>query len=284
MIKNPFEAIRSRVQCWLCERDTTGFTHVSCVDCEDQPVCLACLVHPKDQSAHKGRHQFTLRSNLRVPLYAPNWSIVDELLLVEGVEKFGFGNWQQIARHIASKTDEETEQHFAILYGRLCGRSSAARAQSGRPRDDPASDPSDRDPTEPGPAPFRKLQDRVRRRLDSAFQTAKRRSEEFGINQTDKSGYGQVIGFMPLRDEFEVEYNNDAELYLADMEFFADDTEEDTRVKHTMLSIYHSRLQERDEKKRFVIEHGLIDFHRVCERERGMSEQSGIRCGTRCPT
>lgn len=40
-----------------------------------------------------------------------------------------------------------------------------------------------------------------------------------------KTGLGHVIGYMPKRGDFDTEYDNDAELILADMEFKADDTE-----------------------------------------------------------
>ena len=30
----------------------------------------------------------------------------------------------------------------------------------------------------------------------------------------------EIVGYMPLRGDFDVEYDNDAELLLAEMEFF----------------------------------------------------------------
>lgn len=47
---------------------------------------------------------------------------------------------------------------------------------------------------------------------------------------------------MPLRQEFDVEYDNEAELLLAEMEFLDDDTEEETKVKQSILEIYNKRL------------------------------------------
>ncbi len=59
---------------------------------------------------------------------------------------------------------------------------------------------------------------------------------------------------MPLREEFDVEFDNDAELFLADMDFAEDDTEEETRIKFCILEIYNRRLKEREKRKKFVIE------------------------------
>lgn len=51
---------------------------------------------------------------------------------------------------------------------------------------------------------------------------------------------------MPLRREFDVEYDNEAELLLAEMEFLDDDTEEEIKIKDNILEIYNKRLEERE--------------------------------------
>lgn len=56
-----------------------------------------------------------------------------------------------------------------------------------------------------------------------------------GTNGVDQSGYHAK------RQEFEPEYDNDAELPLADMEFKDNDHETDRELKLRMLHIYISR-------------------------------------------
>jgi len=48
-------------------------------------------------------------------------------------------------------------------------------------------------------------------------------------------------GYHAKRQEFEPEYDNDAELQLADMEFKDNDHETDRELKLRMLHIYISR-------------------------------------------
>lgn len=36
---------------------------------------------------------------------------------------------------------------------------------------------------------------------------------------------------MPNREDFEIEYDNEAELLIAEMDFFDDDSEEDVQLK-----------------------------------------------------
>ena len=68
---------------------------------------------------------------------------------------------------------------------------------------------------------------------------------------------------MPKRGDFEQEYDMDADLLLADMEFFDDDTEQDTQLKNDVIELYNARLDERIKRKKFVIERGLLDFKKI---------------------
>lgn len=65
---------------------------------------------------------------------------------------------------------------------------------------------------------------------------------------------------MPRRGDFEVEYDNDAELLLAEMEFNDDDTEEEKAMKYRLMDIYNEKLNERIKRKEFVITRKLLDL------------------------
>ena len=60
----------------------------------------------------------------------------------------------------------------------------------------------------------------------------------------------------------------DAELLLADMEFFEDDTPENIELKNNVIELYNARLDERIRRKKFVIERGLLDMKRNQKNER----------------
>lgn len=65
---------------------------------------------------------------------------------------------------------------------------------------------------------------------------------------------------MPLRGDFDTEYDNDAEVLLAEMEFNDDDKPVELNMKYKLLEIYNVRLDERIKRKKFVIERGLLDL------------------------
>eukprot|EP00250_Pteridium_aquilinum_P011395 c20036_g1_i2 orf=371-1651(-) len=99
----------------------------------------------------------------------------------------------------------------------------------------------------------------------------------------DGTTYLDQSGFNPKRREFDKEYDNDAELPLAEMEFKETDTETDHELKLRMLHIYLSRLDERKRRKDFILERGLLDAKRQqelenqrCEEERKLYQQARV--------
>jgi transcriptional adapter 2-alpha len=65
----------------------------------------------------------------------------------------------------------------------------------------------------------------------------------------------------------------DAELLLADMEFFEEDTEENIQLKNSVIELYNARLDERIRRKKFVIERGLLDLKRQQKYEKKRSKE-----------
>uniref|UniRef100_A0A5B7BYR5 Putative transcriptional adapter ADA2b isoform X1 n=1 Tax=Davidia involucrata TaxID=16924 RepID=A0A5B7BYR5_DAVIN len=64
----------------------------------------------------------------------------------------------------------------------------------------------------------------------------------------------EFSGYNPKRQEFDPEYDNDAEQLLAEMEFKDIDTEEEHELKLRVLRIYSKRLDERKRRKGFILE------------------------------
>ncbi|CAN0466733.1 unnamed protein product, partial [Ascophyllum nodosum] len=69
-----------------------------------------------------------------------------------------------------------------------------------------------------------------------------------------------LSGYLPLRGDFEFEHDNGAEELLADMEFRPTDHASEKQLKLDVIAVYNRRLDEREKRKRFVIEHNLLDY------------------------
>ncbi len=75
-------------------------------------------------------------------------------------------------------------------------------------------------------------------------------------------GYG-LVGYMPLRGDFDTEYDQDAEQILADLEFSDSDEPSERQLKLDVIAIYNKRLDERQRRKDFVVDRNLLEYKRI---------------------
>jgi transcriptional adapter 2-alpha len=83
----------------------------------------------------------------------------------------------------------------------------------------------------------------------------------------------ELTGYNVKRDEFDPEYDIDAELPLAEMEFRDTDTDLDKQLKLRMLEVYNKRLAERRARKAFVVDRGLLNVKKQQALERRRTSQ-----------
>jgi Myb-like DNA-binding domain/Zinc finger, ZZ type len=72
----------------------------------------------------------------------------------------------------------------------------------------------------------------------------------------------ELAGFMPRRGDFDMEWENDAEQVIADMEFSASDLPQDRQLKIQVVEIYNQKLDERERRKKFLLNRDLLDYRK----------------------
>jgi transcriptional adapter 2-alpha len=83
---------------------------------------MNCFLNLQEFDSHTICHSYSIINKLNFPIFVEDWTAEDELLLLEGLEKKGFGNWQDIAEMLGGeKTQEEIAQHYddIILSGKF---------------------------------------------------------------------------------------------------------------------------------------------------------------------
>ena len=96
-------------------------------------------------------------------------------------------------------------------------------------------------------------------KLRESLSTSTRKEQEIRERLATLPG-AEIAGYMPLREDFDTEHNNDAEQLLVDMEFSPDDHPSERLMKLKVIELYNQKLTERDERKKIVISRGLIDI------------------------
>ncbi|XP_047946606.1 transcriptional adapter ADA2b isoform X2 [Salvia hispanica] len=282
---------RALYHCNYCNKDITGRIRIKCAVCSDFDLCIECFSVGAEVHPHKSGHPYRVMDILSFPLICPEWKADEEMLLLEGIEMYGMGNWAEVAEHVGTKTKEACIEHYRSAYlnspcfplpdmthvmgknrkellamakGHIEDKKGELQLKEESPfspsrvkiEDQYKSGPPGRLPSNsiPGAKVNKKLSNTV---------PAKDHGRSFGVNKPksakvegpsllDSSGYN------PKRQEFDPEYDNEAEQLLADMEFKETDTDEEHQLKLRVLRIYSKRLDERKRRKDFILERNLL--------------------------
>ncbi|KAL5987946.1 Transcriptional adapter ada2 [Asimina triloba] len=261
--------------------------------------------------------------SLAFPLITPDWYADEEILLLEGIEMYGLGNWAEVAEHVGTKSKAHCIDHYTTVYlnspcyplpdmSHVVGKNrkellAMAKAHGELKKGFPGAGEStpkedspfslsrvkiEEPPTGRSPAsltavssesnmcmvPSNKDGDSGDSKLSAiagsstnvgsagAGKKASNMAQADGIkvegvssaddSQIDRSIGGkkprytgdegpsmtELSGYNPKRQEFDPEYDNDAEQLLAEMEFKETDTEAERELKLRVLRIYSSRF------------------------------------------
>jgi transcriptional adapter 2-alpha len=228
--------------CDYCRRDISSTIRIRCVECSDFDLCLDCFSCGYSLPPHVNTHSYRVVEHVRQPIYESQWGADEELLLLEAIEMFGFGNWADISDHIGTKNKIQCELHYEEVYlnSKNAPLPDVERIliQESHNKYSLPSNPID---TSNQQLPAVNLPNPI-------LPKAKPRS-----------GLGHLVGYIPARGDFDTEYDNDAELILADMEFKAEDSKWEKELKLKVLDIYNSKLDARFERKKFILERGLLE-------------------------
>jgi transcriptional adapter 2-alpha len=228
-----------QISCEFCLKDITGSTYTQCMTCKNFFICLYCYSKGSEKTDHAISHKYYIIDQLKFPLFIFSWSGKEELLLLENLLKLGYGNWVSISEALGgAKTPSECESHYKQIY--LNQKVPDLQKYNILSYKDPL-----------GYIKQNKSQN------TNLFKYFKIEDDNYTIekrNDTEKNFLSDFVGFMPLRKDFEIEFENDIETYLADLEFYDDDRPEDVEIKLNQLKVYLKVLDEREERKNFVME------------------------------
>ena len=208
----------------MCEKDGIKF----CADCLSTGPQLSL-------NPHSFSHKYRVADCLQIPLYHRDWTISDELKLLAGIEKHGVGNWKVIAEFMSSgKTIKQIEEHYNEHYMGIHGyclpskvivndklvdteetffAGSISKQGEIEKEEDYNNLNSCRMSVVKGYSRGEVIKRDIGKELMSRGSSQNNKGEKPALVGSD------LPGFMPLRGDFDVEFENDAENILADMEF-----------------------------------------------------------------
>jgi transcriptional adapter 2-alpha len=234
---------------------------ISCAEsnCVDYDLCVQCFANGETSKSHDPRtHRYCVIEQNSIPIYTEDWGADEELLLLEGAEKYGLGSWADISEHIGGyRGKDEVRDHYINTY---VNSSLFPLPELADPKDTRLFERIPKD----------EFQARKKRRIEERKEAAKSAPPATPKQKPTASvpSCHEVQGFMPGRLEFETEFANDAEEAVQHMQFEPGDgldpvtgeMDEETTLKMTVFDIYNSRLMARMERKRIIFEHNLLEY------------------------
>ncbi|AQK62817.1 transcriptional adapter ADA2 isoform X1 [Zea mays] len=102
--------------CNYCNKDISGKIRIKCSKCPDFDLCVECFSVGAEVTPHRSNHPYKVMDNLSFPLICPDWNADEEILLLEGIEMYGLGNWLEVAEHVGTKSKLQCIDHYTSAY------------------------------------------------------------------------------------------------------------------------------------------------------------------------
>ncbi|KAG2382687.1 hypothetical protein C9374_005267 [Naegleria lovaniensis] len=109
------------------------------------------------------------------------------------------------------------------------------------------------------------FEENLKRSANPRFVMGTILSREPQIVGQKKNTYQQGIdvGYLPLRADFDMDYDHAAEELIAEIEIDEEDSPEERERKLNLLRLYEFRLSERERRRKFAIERQLVDWKKI---------------------
>ncbi len=168
-----------------------------------------------------------------------DWNSREELALLEAIENYGLGNWEDVAKLIGTRSPDEAFHHYEETYvNSNIGDSTLEKHQFGEVIDE----------TIPKQSTIYPLVEQIATRMsDTTFEEQSQ------------------MAYLPLRDDFELDYDNTAEADIADLSPFGDPGTFDLAMntlefdlKVAQIHMFRRRLKERQRRHSIVHDYCLV--------------------------
>lgn len=191
----------------------------------------------------------------RVPIFDPDWTADEEIALLEALKNYGFANWgyilhacllqcvltfiRAVSNDIRGKTPAQCAEHYQAAYlgiGEYSSEESISAPMEKNAIDFALLESFLKDELDLSGMKLQLAMRQEQRAAADADETSdgadtpsaapSRRRQSIGRPPKAKAQatippelQSDIAGFMPLRRDFDVEHDNDAELVIADMKF-----------------------------------------------------------------
>ncbi|XP_076289971.1 transcriptional adapter 2A isoform X1 [Lasioglossum baleicum] len=234
------EIITSDPTCRVC-KSALMEPYIRCAVCSNTDLCPSCFSSGCEINDHRNDHDYIIIKNEFPLIQGSGWTAKQELEFLDVLQECGFGNWGDISKRMQGKSAEECRNHYLQHYidnQSIPGLPKIKETKTSLFGCDPI--------------PYLyKLQD----------------LEEPPRFTPNTLNCKLLAGYNPARSDFEVNFDNHAELIISELDYdefdLSDNYELGKALQIAMVQAYNNRLKERTRRRRIIRNHGLIAFRRT---------------------
>ena len=294
MQKNFFDAQSSiKINCYVCNKSLVNQIKIILDPSYSKnknfqkglnfnALCVKCFVfktkfNPKDMTNYVinemtlNTYKFTnykILNKFSENLFTKDWTLGQEIKLLGAIERLGLNNWEEISK-ILGKGKFECESHYYTFYYKsnndflpddkliILNTNNKCSKNISLSNKKQETLYTDKIKQNIGYIPFSENNKSNR----SLSKNNIKKDENDKSKPVNQNMY-DILGYWEKRKDYDVEYKNEAEIQMSEIEFNENDNKDKLDINYTSLRNYNNILDEREERKNFVIEKNLFDVRK----------------------
>ena len=294
MQKNFFDAQSSiKINCYVCNKSLVNQIKIILDPSYSKnknfqkglnfnALCVKCFVfktkfNPKDMTNYVinemtlNTYKFTnykILNKFSENLFTKDWTLGQEIKLLGAIERLGLNNWEEISK-ILGKGKFECESHYYTFYYKsnndflpddkliILNTNNKCSKNISLSNKKQETLYTDKIKQNIGYIPFSENNKSNR----SLSKNNIKKDENDKSKPVNQNMY-DILGYWEKRKDYDVEYKNEAEIQMSEIEFNENDNKDKLDINYTSLRNYNNVLDEREERKNFVIEKNLFDVRK----------------------
>ena len=210
-------------------------------------------------------------------LFTQDWTLGDEIKLLGAIERLGLNNWEEISK-ILGKGKFECESHYYTFYYKS--------KNDFLPDDNIINSNS----LLSNKAEENKYMNKIKQNIGYIpFSENNKQNRSVSKNNIKKDDQDKnkhvnqnvydILGYWEKRKDYDVEFKNEAEIQMSEIEFHEKDindnidNKEEININYKNLKNYNNILDEREERKKLIIEKNLFDVRKQINFSKRLSKQ-----------
>ena len=224
---------------------------------------------------------YSILNKMNENIFTNDWTIGDEIKLLEAIEKLGLENWEEISK-ILGKGKFECESHYYTFYYKskddYLPSEKIININNLNKNNNNSKNLLKINKKEENKY-LLKIQENIGYIPFSDNNKPNRsiskniKKDDQDLNKPINQNIYDNLGYWVKRKDYDVEFKNEAEIELSELEFKDEDNMEQIKNNFKCLKNYNNVLDEREERKKLVEEKNLFDVRKQINYDKKLSNQ-----------